>query len=374
MFNIKTLNNISDKGLSLLTENYELNNEAKTEDAILLRSFKMHEYDLPETLLAVGRCGAGVNNIPLDKCAEKGIVVFNSPGANANAVKELVILGMLMSARKVYRGIEWCNSLGADAAKEVEKGKKNYAGCEIMGKTLVVVGLGAIGALVSNAALSLGMKVVGYDPFLSPAAALRLDPRVKFEADLDKALVQADFVTVHVPLMDATRGLLNKDKFAIMKEGVRILNFARGGLVDEDDVVEAVKAGKVGRYVTDFPSEKVLNVDNIIAIPHLGASTPEAEENCAIMATNEIMDYLENGNIINSVNYPNVDMGVKTSKNRIAINHTSEFDITAVKNIHMNSMTTKARGEYAYTLIDTDEEVSADTISALAGVIKVRVL
>lgn len=374
MFNVKTLNNISDKGLSLLTENYELNNESKTEDAILLRSFKMHDYDMPESLLAVGRCGAGVNNIPLDKCAEKGIVVFNSPGANANAVKELVILGMLISSRKVYRGIEWCNTLGENAAKEVEKGKKNYAGCEILGKTLVVVGLGAIGALVSNAALALGMKVVGYDPFLSPAAALRLDPRVQFESDLDKALVQADFVTVHVPLMDATRGLLNKDKFAIMKEGVRVLNFARGGLVDEDDVVEAVKTGKVGRYVTDFPSEKVLNVDNIIAIPHLGASTPEAEENCAIMATNEIMDYLENGNIINSVNYPAVDMGVKTSKNRIAINHNAEFDITAIKNIHMNSMTTKARGEYAYTLIDTDEDVNADTIKAIAGVIRVRVL
>jgi len=374
MFNVKTLNNISDKGLSLLTENYELNNESKTEDAILLRSFKMHDYEMPETLLAVGRCGAGVNNIPLDKCAEKGIVAFNSPGANANAVKELVILGMLISSRKVYRGIKWCNSLGENAAKEVEKGKKNYAGGEILGKTLVVVGLGAIGALVSNAALALGMKVVGYDPFLSPAAALRLDPRVNFEADLDKALVQADFVTIHVPLMDATRGLLNKDKFAIMKEGVRVLNFARGGLVDEDDVVEAVKAGTVGRYVTDFPSEKVLNVDNIIAIPHLGASTPEAEENCAIMATNEIMDYLENGNIINSVNYPAVDMGVKTSKNRIAINHNAEFDITAIKNIHMNSMTTKARGEYAYTLIDTDEDVNADAIKSMAGVIRVRVL
>lgn len=374
MFNVKTLNNISEKGLNLLTENYEVNNESKTEDAILLRSFKMHDYEMPETLKAIGRAGAGVNNIPLDKCAENGIVVFNAPGANANAVKELVILGMLLSARKVYRGIEWCKTLGDTAVKDIEKGKKNYAGNEIMGKTLTVVGLGAIGALVSNAALDLGMNVVGYDPFLSPVAALRLDPRVKFEANLDKALLEADYVTVHVPLMDATRGLLNKDKFAIMKEGVKVLNFARGGLVNEDDVIEAVKTGKVGRYVTDFPSEKVVNVENIIAIPHLGASTEEAEENCAIMATDEIMEYLENGNITHSVNYPDVNVGVKSTANRVAINHTKDFDVTSITGIKADSLTTKTRGDYGYTVIDTDGDIDAKTLESLAGVIRVRVL
>lgn len=386
MYKIKTLNKIATEGLDLLNDAYQIVEENDV-NGILLRSYKMHDMELPETLEAVARAGAGVNNIPIDQCSEKGIVVFNTPGANANGVKELVIAGMLLSSRDIVGSIDWAKTLigeGDDVPKLVEKGKSNFAGPEIQGKTLGVIGLGAIGALVANAATSLGMNVLGYDPFISVEAAWGLSRSVKRAENIDDLFAQADYITVHVPLIDATKDLINKDKLNIMKDDVRILNFSRDGLVNADDIIEALESGKVSKYVTDFPDEKVLKAKNVISIPHLGASTPESEINCAVMAVNQIKEYLEHGNIKNSVNYPECDMGVCTTTGRIAINHKNiphmVSRITTVlgdHEINIADMINKSKKDWAYTIIDVESTINEDIIKELQtihGVVKVRVI
>lgn len=378
MYNVLTLNKISKVGLAKLpTDLYNVADEQNSPDAILLRSFKMHDMELPESLLAVARCGAGVNNIPLDKCAEKGIVVFNTPGANANAVKELVLTALLISSRKIVESYNWAQALkGTEGvAAAVEKGKSQFAGPEITGKTLGIVGLGAIGVLVANAAVALGMNVIGYDPFLSVNGALRINSAVKYTTNLDDIFANSDYITVHVPLTPDTKELVCKESIAKMKDGVRIINLARGELVNIADVKEALESGKVAKYVTDFPNEDAVGVDGIITLPHLGASTPEAEDNCAIMAANEMREYLENGNIINSVNYPACSLA-RTGKNRVCVLYKNSDDmvskITAV--VSASDMVSKTRGDFGYAIIDTDADVDASAINAIAGVIKVRVL
>ena len=378
MYNVLTLNKISKVGLAKLpTDLYNVADEQNSPDAILLRSFKMHDMELPESLLAVARCGAGVNNIPLDKCAEKGIVVFNTPGANANAVKELVLTALLISSRKIVESYNWAQALkGTEGvAAAVEKGKSQFAGPEITGKTLGNVGLGAIGVLVANAAVALGMNVIGYDPFLSVNGALRINSAVKYTTNLDDIFANSDYITVHVPLTPDTKELVCKESIAKMKDGVRIINLARGELVNIADVKEALESGKVAKYVTDFPNENAVGVDGIITLPHLGASTPEAEDNCAIMAANEMREYLENGNIINSVNYPACSLA-RTGKNRVCVLYKNSDDmvskITAV--VSASDMVSKTRGDFGYAIIDTDADVDASAITAIAGVIKVRVL
>ncbi len=378
MYNVLTLNKISKVGLAKLpTDLYNVADEQNSPDAILLRSFKMHDMELPESLLAVARCGAGVNNIPLDKCAEKGIVVFNTPGANANAVKELVLTALLISSRKIVESYNWAQALkGTEGvAAAVEKGKSQFAGPEITGKTLGIVGLGAIGVLVANAAVALGMNVIGYDPFLSVNGALRINSAVKYTTNLDDIFANSDYITVHVPLTPDTKELVCKESIAKMKDGVRIINLARGELVNIADVKEALESGKVAKYVTDFPNEDAVGVDGIITLPHLGASTPEAEDNCAIMAANEMREYLENGNIINSVNYPACSLA-RTGKNRVCVLYKNSDDmvskITAV--VSASDMVSKTRGDFGYAIIDTDADVDASAITAIAGVIKVRVL
>ena len=378
MYNVLTLNKISKVGLAKLpTDLYNVADEQNSPDAILLRSFKMHDMELPESLLAVARCGAGVNNIPLDKCAEKGIVVFNTPGANANAVKELVLTALLISSRKIVESYNWAQALkGTEGvAAAVEKGKSQFAGPEITGKTLGIVGLGAIGVLVANAAVALGMNVIGYDPFLSVNGALRINSAVKYTTNLDDIFANSDYITVHVPLTPDTKELVCKESIAKMKDGVRIINLARGELVNIADVKEALESGKVAKYVTDFPNEEAVGVDGIITLPHLGASTPEAEDNCAIMAANEMREYLENCNIINSVNYPACSLA-RTGKNRVCVLYKNSDDmvskITAV--VSASDMVSKTRGDFGYAIIDTDADVDASAITAIAGVIKVRVL
>lgn len=378
MYNVLTLNKISKVGLAKLpTDLYNVADEQNSPDAILLRSFKMHDMELPESLLAVARCGAGVNNIPLDKCAEKGIVVFNTPGANANAVKELVLTALLISSRKIVESYNWAQALkGTEGvAAAVEKGKSQFAGPEITGKTLGIVGLGAIGVLVANAAVALGMNVIGYDPFLSVNGALRINSAVKYTTNLDDIFANSDYITVHVPLTPDTKELVCKESIAKMKDGVRIINLARGELVNIADVKEALESGKVAKYVTDFPNEDAVGVDGIITLPHLGASTPEAEDNCAIMAANEMREYLENGNIINSVNYPACSLA-RTGKNRVCVLYKNSDDmvskITAV--VSASDMVSKTRGDFGYAIIDTDADVDSSAITAIAGVIKVRVL
>ena len=305
MTKIHCLNQISREGLKLLTDDYKITENLADADAVLVRSANMHEMELPDGLEAIARAGAGVNNIPLEKCTEKGIVVFNTPGANANGVKELVLAGMLMAARDIHGGIEWVkeNKDDANISKDMEKSKKNFAGREVMGKRLGVIGLGAIGARVANAAADLGMKVYGYDPFISVNGAWQLSPFVKHVTDLNDIYKKCDYITVHVPLLDSTRGMLNKDAFEKMKNGVVILNYARDLLVNDDDMLEALKSGKVHRYMTDFPNPKVTHMPGVIATPHLGASTEESEDNCAQMAVKELMNYMETGSISNSVNY-----------------------------------------------------------------------
>ena len=312
MFNILTLNKIAKCGLDQLNDNYKITDDANVDaDGIILRSFKMHDMGLPESLKAVARAGAGTNNIPIDKCSEKGIVVFNTPGANANAVKELVIAGMLLASRDVIGGVAWANTLtGDDVDKQVEKGKSNFAGCEIKGKTLGIIGLGAIGILVANAAYALGMEVIGYDPYLSVDSALKLSRHVKKANSPEEVYAAADYITIHVPLMDSTRNTINAETIAQMKDGVIILNFARGGLVNNADIKKALADGKVAKYVVDFADSETVNQPGIINIPHLGASTAESEDNCAVMAAQELADYLENGNILNSVNFPNCSLPV----------------------------------------------------------------
>ena len=385
MFKILTLNKISKVGLGQLSDNYTVSDNEANPDGILLRSFKMHDMELPESLKAVARCGAGVNNIPLDKCTEKGIVVFNTPGANANAVKELVLTGLLLSSRKIMASYTWAQSLQGteDIAKQVEKGKSNFAGPEIKGKTLGIVGLGAIGVLVANAAVALGMNVIGYDPYFSIKNALALDNAVKFTSNLDDIYAVADYITVHVPATPETKNMINAESLAKCKDGVRLLNFARNELVNVADVKTALESGKVSCYICDFPNEETVGVDGIITLPHLGASTPEAEDNCATMAAKEIMAYLEDGNIVNSVNYPNCSAPRIAGKARVCVLHKNTpnmlAQITAFfgeKGINIEHMTNNAKGDYAYTILDVDNADDSVVTSAKAveGIVAVRVL
>ena len=386
MRKIHCLNPISKLGTGLLTENYEMTDNLAEAEGILVRSAAMHDLELPKGLRAVARAGAGVNNIPLDKCAEAGVVVFNTPGANANGVKELVLAGMLLGARDVVGGIDWCKEQkdNENISKDMEKAKKKFAGHEIRGKKLGVIGLGAIGAEVANAAAALGMEVYGYDPFISVKAAWMLSRDVKHITSVDTIYQECDYITVHVPLLDSTRQMINKDSLGQMKDGVVILNFARDLLVNDDDMAEALASGRVKRYITDFPNAKVMQMPNVIATPHLGASTEESEDNCAVMAVKELMDYLDNGNIKNSVNYPACDMGVCRSTARILINHknmpamiSSFTTIVGGAGINIDNMLNKSKGDYAYTMFDVSDTPSQeliDKMNAMDGVVKVRVI
>ena len=386
MYKINCLNPIAEVGLKNFSNQYEITPEVKEAEGILVRSASMHEMELPENLLAVARAGAGVNNIPLDKCAEHGVVVFNTPGANANGVKELVIAGMLLAARDVVGGIEWVKkfSENGDIAKAAEKEKKNFAGREIMGKKLGVIGLGAIGVKVANAAVALDMEVYGYDPYLSVNAAWSLSRAVHHVTNVDDIYEQCDYITIHVPLMDATRGMIDGSAIEKMKDGAVVLNFARDLLADEQAVLAGLQSGKIARYVSDFPNSITAGQKGCIVIPHLGASTEESEDNCAVMAVQELMDYLENGNIRNSVNYPACDMGICTSVGRVAVFHknianmitkfTAEF---GEKGINISNMTNKSRGEVAYTMLDVEETPAAEMVQALEkipGVFRVRIV
>ena len=383
MFNILTLNKIAKCGLDQLNDNYKITDDANVDaDGIILRSFKMHDMELPESLKAVARAGAGTNNIPIDKCSEKGIVVFNTPGANANAVKELVIAGMLLASRDVIGGVAWANTLtGDDVDKQVEKGKSNFAGCEIKGKTLGIIGLGAIGILVANAAYALGMEVIGYDPYLSVDSALKLSRHVKKANSPEEVYAAADYITIHVPLMDSTRNTINAETIAQMKDGVIILNFARGGLVNNADIKKALADGKVAKYVVDFADSETVNQPGIINIPHLGASTAESEDNCAVMAAQELADYLENGNILNSVNFPNCSLP-EDNIGRIAIAHKNIPNVIAkfteaLSSVNISDMINKSKGDLAYTIINTDHAIPAEAIEKLNqidAVIRVRVI
>lgn len=377
-YDILKLNKIAQVAVDRLGEEYYVGEDCKNPAAILVRSASMHDMQLPGGLMAIARAGAGTNNIPIDKCTAKGIVVFNTPGANANAVKELVIAGLLMSSRKVVDGIEWAKSLkgcGDEVGKMVEKGKSQFAGPEIMGKTLGVVGLGAIGALVANAAVALGMKVIGYDPFLSVAGALKLDPTVEYKANLDDVFAESDYITLHVPLNNETKGTVSAASIAKMKDGVRIMNFARDGLVNSTELIEALRSGKVGAYVTDFATDDILCEKNVIALPHLGASTPESEDNCAVMAADEIKDYLENGSITNSVNLPNMKLG-KFNGARVCIIHENKDDLVPTITSMFTGVSfieSKTRGSVAYTVVDTTDDVNSDLVF-VDGIIRVRII
>jgi len=387
MYNILTLNKIAACGLDQLDKaKYSVTDDANAQhvDGIILRSFAMHDMELPLDLKAVARAGAGTNNIPIDKCTEKGVVVFNTPGANANAVKELVIAGLFLASRDVVGGINWAAGLtGDDVAKQVEKGKSNYAGQEIQGKTLGVIGLGAIGIQVANTARHLGMNVIGYDPYLSVDAAWRLSSHIKKAKNMEEIFTDADYISVHVPLTPDTRGLINEDTFAMMKDGVRILNFSRGELVNNDDVKAAIASGKVGCYVVDFPSAETVNQPGIIAIPHLGASTEESEDNCAIMAAQEIADFLENGNILNSVNFPNCELHLG-GQGRVTVTHKNVPNMIAQfsavfseVNVNISDMINKSKKDYAYTIMNTDAVITdelLDKLKAIDGVLGVRVI
>jgi len=372
--NIKLLNKIAKCGTCLFDDKYTVAEDVQNADAIMVRSAAMHDMEFEPTLLAIARAGAGVNNIPLDRAADEGIVVFNTPGANANAVKELAVAALLLSCRKIVDGINWAKTIDSseDVAKAVEKGKGAFVGPELLGKTLGVVGLGAIGAMVANAALGLGMKVVGYDPFLSVKGALALDSRVKVESDLDELYKAADFITLHIPSTPDTKGSVNASAIAKMKDGVRILNLARADLVNTADIKAALDSDKVAAYVVDFPTNDLCEYKNVVAIPHLGASTPESEDNCAVMAAEELINYLENGNIVNSVNYPNVSAPKKA--NRVCVLYKACDDalakITAItKSAAVTSATRKA---YGYAIVDSDDAIDADAIAALDFVIKTR--
>lgn len=385
MYQIKTLNKISNVGLSKFDkEKYVYGDNVENPDAIMVRSASMHEMEMPKSLLAIARAGAGVNNIPVADCAKQGIVVFNTPGANANAVKELVICGMLLSSRKVTRAIDWCKTIkdeGDNVGKTVEKGKSAFAGPEIKGKTLAVIGLGAIGRLVANAAVDLGMNVIGYDPFLGDASVLKAG--VTVNNNLDEIFPQADYITVHVPLTPDTKEMICAENIAKMKDTVRVLNFARGDLANSQDIIAALEDGKMAAYVTDFPNAELIGVDGVIAIPHLGASTPESEENCASMGALELIDYLENGNIKNSVNMPAVSMA-RTGVSRITVIHINQPNMIATitdtiskDGVNIASFEDKNRGEIAYSIIDADSEISAAVIADIEkidGVIRVRVI
>lgn len=386
MRKIHCINAISKYGTDQFTEDYQLTDEVNEAEGILVRSASLHEMQFSNSLLAIARAGAGVNNIPLEACAQEGIVVFNTPGANANGVKELVLAGLFLASRDIVGGIEWCkaNKEDANIAKSAEKAKKAFAGCEIKGKKLGVVGLGAIGAEVANTAIALGMEVYGYDPYISVNAAWRLSRDVKHTTSLDTICQECDYITLHVPAVDSTKGMINKDALDQMKDGVVILNFARDILVNEDDLAEALKSGKVKKYVTDFANPKSVNLENTIVIPHLGASTGESEDNCAKMAVQEIMDYLENGNIRNSVNYPACDMGVKKTACRLAVLHLNIPNmigqitgVLAAGKINISDMTNKSRDKFAYTLMDLEhvpDETMVEKLNAIEGVCRVRLI
>lgn len=385
MYNIQTLNKISPVGIDNFdSKKYTISDNVENPDAIIVRSAKMHDMEFGSNLLAIARAGAGTNNIPVDKCAEQGICVFNTPGANANAVKELVIAGLLLSSRKVPEAMIWANGLkgnGDQVGKMVEKGKSQFVGPEIMGKTLGVIGLGAIGVLVANAAIALGMNVIGYDPYLSVKAAWGLAPSVKNAKSLTELYSESDYITIHVPCNADTKGSINSETIAQMKSGVRILNFARGELVNSSDIVSALENGKVACYVTDFPNDEVIGAKNVVAIPHLGASTPESENNCARMAALELIDYIENGNIKNSVNLPNAEMA-RTGDSRVCIIHKNIPSVitkatAAVSSLNIENMINQSRKEYAYTIIDVNGRVDnsvVDAIKAIDGVIRVRII
>ncbi len=386
MFQINCLNPISKIGLANFTDNYQIVDDVNAADGILVRSAAMHDMDLPQSLLAVARAGAGVNNIPLDKCAEKGIVVFNTPGANANGVKELVIAGMLLAARDIVGGIKWVEDNKADEniAKTAEKAKSKFAGTEIKGKKLGVIGLGAIGAQVANAAVGLGMEVYGYDPYLSVNAAWNISRAVKHVFNVDDIFTDCDYITVHVPLLDSTKNTISKEAIDKMKEGVVIINYSRDLLADEAAVLEGLKSGKIRKYISDFANPTTAGQPGCIVMPHLGASTEESEDNCAVMAVEQMMDYLENGNIKNSVNYPACDMGICSQAGRVAIFHKNIANMitkfTACfgdEGINITDMMNKSRGEVAYTMMDLEAPATAEMIAklnAIEGVFRVRVV
>ena len=386
MFQYSCLNPIAEIGLRNFSADYEKTDHLEEADAVLVRSAKMHDMELPDKLVAVARAGAGVNNIPLELCAEHGIVVFNTPGANANGVKELVLAGMLLASRDIVGGVEWVKSQedNPEVGKLAEKQKKKFAGCEISGKKLGIIGLGAIGQLVANAATHLGMDVYGYDPYISVDAAWNLSRTIHHIQDVNDIYSDCDYITIHVPLLESTKGMISRDAISLMKEGVVILNFARDTLVDEAALVEALRSGKVKKYVTDFANPTVAGVPGTLITPHLGASTEEAEDNCAIMAVKELRDYLENGNIKNSVNYPNCDMGMCSAEGRIAINHRnivnmiSQFTkVIGEAGVNISDMTNKSKANYAYTLIDLESPANEDMVKALEaidGVLRVRIV
>jgi D-3-phosphoglycerate dehydrogenase len=386
MYQYYCLNPIADKGLDLFGENYKQTDAMEQADAILVRSAKMHDMDLPDSVKVIGRAGAGVNNIPVKECAEKGIVVFNTPGANANGVKELVLAGMLLASRDIVGGIEWVAQQEdkVDIDKRAEKQKKQFAGCEIAGKKLGIIGLGAIGAMVANSASALGMEVYGYDPYLSIDAAWNLSRTIKHITNVEDIYTKCDYITIHVPLLESTRKMINRDAFSKMKDGVVLLNFARDLLVDEEALVEALEKGKVKKYVTDFANPIVAGREGILVTPHLGASTEESEENCAVMAVKEIRDFLENGNIKNSVNFPNCDMGTCVAVGRIAITHknvpnmlSQVTKILGDQGVNIADLTNKSKGEFAYSLLDLESAVTKETqddLKALEGVSSVRVI
>ena len=380
------LNNIAEAGLSRLPASYVKTDDINEADAVLVRSAAMGDMEFPACLSAIARAGAGVNNSPVSRCADEGIVVFNTPGANANGVKELVILAMLLAARDVKGGMQWVDENKADEAinKTMEKAKAKYGGTEIKGKTLGIVGLGAIGVLVANAAVELGMKVIGYDPYLSVSHALHLDPAVQVENNTDKVYEAADYVSIHVPQNDSTKGMINAEAISKMKDGVVILNLARDGLVNDADLAEALASGKVRKYVTDVPNYRTANLDNVIAFPHLGASTEESETNCAVMAADELTDFLENGNITNSVNYPNITLGAAMKPMRILVAHKNVPNVISKMSsllgnagANISDMVSKSRGDYAFLIFDLDNKVDSSVIESIQNtqdVIRVRVI
>ena len=386
MKKIAYLNPISEKGTALWTEEYEKTENAAEADAIMVRSAAMHEMEFSDNLLAVARAGAGVNNIPLNKCAEQGIVVFNTPGANANGVVELSLCGMLLGCRDIIGGINWVQSIKGegDVAKKVEKGKSKFAGHELVNKTLGVIGLGAIGGPLANSARRLGMHVLGCDPYISIDAAWHLDRHIERVKTREEIYAQSDIISLHVPLLDSTKQMINAEAISKMKDGVIILNFARDLLVDDDALEEALKSGKVKRYITDFPNDRTANMEGVIAIPHLGASTEESEDNCARMAVKQVMNYLENGNIINSVNFPNCDMGICDKASRITILHKnipntlSKFTmVLSTEDINISDLVNRSHGEYAYTMLDLDHvptQRAVEMLKKVDGVLRVRVI
>ncbi|WP_138420793.1 phosphoglycerate dehydrogenase [Aquibacillus sediminis] len=387
---IKPLNNIAERGLNVFNEDYLIDDEHENPDAIVARSYNMHSMEFGNNLKAIARAGAGVNNIPVEQCTEQGIVVFNTPGANANAVKEMVLTSLMASSRNVFDGIAWAKTLegeGEQVGKLVESGKKQFVGKEIKGKTLGVIGLGAIGALVANDALALDMDVIGFDPFISVNTAWNLSRNVQRANSIEELFATADYITVHVPYTDETGGMFNEESFNLMKSGVHILNFSRGELVNEADMAEALESGKVGKYITDFPNENVLKMKNAIPIPHLGASTKESEENCAVMAARQVKDFLETGNIVNSVNFPSASLPY-TGRRRVTAFHRNVPNMvgqitSALSNYDLNiaDMVNRSRGEYAYTMVDIEDEINGDItpslekkINQIEGIVTTRII